>query len=107
MLGGKRARCHDRGNAASESHDERHEAASRQAELAQELVHEECDACHVARILERRKQQEQHDDDGQKREDRAHAGKHAIANERDDERVDLERFEPIAHGLREPLDALA
>ena len=71
-LGRQRAGGHDGGHRAAKSHEHGHDGAAGQADLAQQLVHEERDARHVARVLQEREEEEHgHDDrrDGQHRAD--------------------------------------
>lgn len=77
-LGRERARCHDGRNRAAEADEHRNKAAARQADAAQQLIHDKRNARHVARVLQNCEEEEQHHDYRQKAQHAADAGKHAV-----------------------------
>ena len=91
VIGRQGARGHDGRHATAKAHKHGHKAATRKAKAAQNLIHHKRDACHIARVLENREQQEQHDDDGQERKHAAHAGEHAVNHKRADHGIGAKR----------------
>src|SRR5699024_2215582 len=65
---------HDAGDAAARGHQQGDEALARQAEPAEDAVHHEGDAGHVADVLQNGQQEAQDQDLGHKAQGRAHAG---------------------------------
>ena len=86
-LGRERARCHDGRNRAAEADEHRNKAAARQADAAQQLIHDKRNARHVARVLQNCKEEEQHHDYRQKAQHAADAGEHAVNDKAVDDRV--------------------
>ena len=72
---------HDAGNAAARGHQQGDEALARQAEPAEDAVHHEGDAGHVADVLQNGQQEAQDQDLGHKAQGRAHAGHDAVVDE--------------------------
>ena len=91
MVGRQGARGHDGEYATTKAHKHGYKAATRKAKAAQNLIHHKRDTCHIARVLEDREQQKQHDDDGQERKHAAHAGEHAVNHKRTDHRIGAKR----------------
>ena len=104
VLGRKGARRHDRRNAAAKAHEHRHEAAPGQAKATQELIHNEGHACHIARVLENREQEEQDHDDGQERDHAANTREHAIDHHRADDLIRAKRRKRHVRGLDTRVD---
>ena len=93
MLGRQRAGRHDSRHGAAKTDEHGHEAATRQAKAAQHLIHDKGHARHVARVLQNREEQEEHDDDRQEGEHAAHACEHAVDSQRAHHVVGAEHLE--------------
>ena len=106
---------HDRRHAAAEADEKRHDAATGQADLAQELVHDEGDTSHVAAVLEQREKEKQRDDDRQEAQHGADAAEDTVAHEGHEYGADAAGFhdaddkarKPADEGLQEPLQPSA
>ncbi len=83
-LAGQGAGGHHRRDGAAKADEHGHDAAARQADAPQQLVHHEGHAGHVAAVLHQGQEEEQRHDDGQKAQHAAHAGEDAA----DDQTVD-------------------
>ena len=81
-VGRQRARGHDGGHGAAEADQHRHDAAARQADLAQQLVHHKGHARHIAAVLQHGQEEEQHHDDRQEAQHAADARKYAVDHQR-------------------------
>ena len=68
----------DAGHAAAGGHQQGDEALAGQAELAEDAVHDEGDAGHVAHVLHEGQQEAEHQDLGHEAQHRAHAGHDAV-----------------------------
>ena len=75
-----RARAHRGRYGAAKAHQKRDEALPGKAEAAHGLIHDKCDAAHVAAVLQNGKAEEQQRDLRQEREHAAHALDDAIAH---------------------------
>ncbi len=104
-LGGQRARCHDGRNGAAEAYEHRNKAAPRQSDAAQKLIHNKRNARHIARILQNGEEEKQHDDNRQKAQHAAHAGKNAVNYKAVHYGVQSIGSQRIVHKLRHAVDA--
>ena len=77
-LRGQGAAGHDAGDGAAEADEHRHDAAPREADAPEKLIHHECHAGHVSGILQQREEEEQGHDDGQEAQHTAHTGEDAV-----------------------------
>src|SRR5699024_7131001 len=89
----------------SEAHQHGDEAASRQADAAQGLVHDKGDAGHVAGIFQDGQEEEQGNDGGQKAQHAANACENAVNDEGMYHGVDAVGGEPRVHQGGEVVDA--
>ena len=72
---------HDAGHAAAGGHQHGDEALAGQAEAAEDPVHDEGDAGHVAHVLQDSQQEEQHQHLGHEAQHGAHAGHDAVLDQ--------------------------
>ena len=89
----QRAARHDARHRAAEADEHRHDAAPGETETAQQLVHDEGNARHVAAVFEHGQEEKQHDDDRDEAQHAADAAENAVDNERVDDGVDVRRGE--------------
>ena len=99
-----RARRHDGRHAATLADEHRDEALAAEAEAAEEAVHDERDARHVAAVLQEREEEEDDRDDGHEAEHRADAADEAVVDERVGQRA-LDDSELLAEFAAERRDA--
>ena len=104
-LAGERAGGHDGGHRAAEADQHRHERPARQPDLAQQLIHHERHARHVAAVLQYRQEEEQRHDRGQEGQHRAHAHAHAVDEQRVHRLVDADARKRFVEQPRHPVNA--
>ena len=106
-LARQRPRRHDGGHAATKADDERDKGGAGKANLAQQLVHHEGDARHVAAVLQQRKEEEERHNRGNERKHAAHAREHAIDDEGVHGGVDAEIAQRCVRGGGDAVQRLA
>ena len=103
-LGGQRTARHNARHRAAEADQHRHDAAAREADLAQQLIHHKRDARHVAAVLEHREKEKQCDDDRQKAQNAADAVENTIDHERMQHRVHAAGHHRVIGEIGQPAD---
>ena len=96
------ARGHHARHAAAGADQHGDEALARQAELAEDAVHDEGDTGHVAHVLQNGQHEEQHQHLRNKADHRAHAGDDAVAYQPHQPAGGTDALQPAAHGLLNP-----
>ena len=94
---------HDAGHAAAGADEHGDKALAAQAELAEDTVHDERHAGHVAHILQDGQHQEQHQHLGHEAQHRAHAGNDAVHNQPLQPGGGADALQPAAHRRRHNL----
>ena len=98
-----RAAGHYGGDAAAGADEHGDEALAGEAELAEDAVHDEGDAGHVADVLKDGEHQEEQQHLRHEADDRADAGDDAVADEAHEPAGDAGALEPAARALDRPL----
>ena len=104
-LGREGAGGHDGRHRAAEADQHRNEATPGEADFAQQLIHDEGDAGHVAGVLENGQEEEEHHNDRQEAEHTAHAGENAVDDEAMYNRVDPGAPQRAVDRRRQRVDA--
>ena len=81
-LRGQRPRGHDPRHRAAEANQHGHDAAARETNLAQQLVHDEGHSGDITAVLQKREEEEQGHDDGKEAQDASHAIENTVYDQR-------------------------
>ena len=104
-VGGYCAGGHDGRHRAAKANQHGHDAAARQADLAQRLVHHKGHARHIARILQNGQEEKQRYDDGQEGQHAAHARENAVDNQAVHHGVNAIGGQPLVNQAGQRIDA--